>query len=755
MGSSTSKVEKTDALRLCKERKRFIKQAIDSRYGLAAAHVSYIQSLRNIGIALQRFAEAEVVLESSLSTSAAAELDKSPSHSSYPSPSPSHTVEVPGSPLHNESPVSPPVSSLTYMRSGGTAAVTVRYNLASNSFVDDESVAFSMPPPPPPLPPQASHSWDFFDPINESESFRFVGHNHVLDANSDDIKMWGQNMGKESCQFGEEGKESSTRPSSDKTALLRGGTGEGELAHKQPRFSTKTRGSRLVVKTNGTAIRSEGLEGNRKQLAGEEIKVGTEESDNGSVMPLVRKGPIEHSDSKGAEPQGLCSEREDPSEFITHRAKDFLSSIKDIEHRFFRASESGKEVSRMLEANKIRVGFSDAKGRSLDSAFVAVFHLVCCHGKDERASLEPPHHVTKVITWKRSTSSHSSSSRNPLTATSKEDADDSGIDFAEDFCMFSGSHSSTLDRLYAWERKLYDEVKTSEVIRKEYDRKCDQLKHQFAKDLSAQVIDKTRAAVKDLHSQIRVALHSVDSISKRIEKMRDEELQPQLMELIQGFMRMWKAMLECHHAQYITISLAYHAKSFTRTPGDDSHKHAMVQLHYEFECFGLSFLDWVNSHTWYVEALNGWLQSCIMQPQERSKSRRPFSPRRALAPPIFVLCRDWAAGIKALPSAEVNGAINNLLSDLRHLMEQQTEDKQKTKVPPSDNDGQVDSKEEETNANESSNLGCMHASLAKVLDRLTKFAEASLKLYEETRQKSEAARVAYSNFKPSRHDMFR
>lgn len=56
----------------------------------------------------------------------------------------------------------------------------------------------------------------------------------------------------------------------------------------------------------------------------------------------------------------------------------------------------------------------------------------------------------------------------------------------------------------------------------------------FAKDYSSHVIDKTRAVVKDLHSRIRVAIHSVDSISKRIEKMRDEELHPQLVELTQG-----------------------------------------------------------------------------------------------------------------------------------------------------------------------------------------------------------------------------
>lgn len=70
-----------------------------------------------------------------------------------------------------------------------------------------------------------------------------------------------------------------------------------------------------------------------------------------------------------------------------------------------------------------------------------------------------PQNVPKVIVWNRSTSSQSSASRHPLATTSKDDTDDSGSECVEDFCMISGSHSSTLDRLYAWERKLYDEVK--------------------------------------------------------------------------------------------------------------------------------------------------------------------------------------------------------------------------------------------------------------------------------------------------------
>lgn len=65
----------------------------------------------------------------------------------------------------------------------------------------------------------------------------------------------------------------------------------------------------------------------------------------------------------------------------------------------------------------------------------------------------------KYLTWHRTTSSRSSSSRTPLGLNSKHDSDDLAGNLFDNFCMISGSHASTLDRLYAWERKLYDEVK--------------------------------------------------------------------------------------------------------------------------------------------------------------------------------------------------------------------------------------------------------------------------------------------------------
>lgn len=65
--------------------------------------------------------------------------------------------------------------------------------------------------------------------------------------------------------------------------------------------------------------------------------------------------------------------------------------------------------------------------------------------------------------------------------------------------------------------------------------KCKILRQLESKGEKTSKVDKTRATVKDLHSRIRVAIHRIDSISMRIEELRDKELQPQLEELIEGY----------------------------------------------------------------------------------------------------------------------------------------------------------------------------------------------------------------------------
>lgn len=79
------------------------------------------------------------------------------------------------------------------------------------------------------------------------------------------------------------------------------------------------------------------------------------------------------------------------------------------------------------------------------------------------------------------------------------------------------------------------QFQASEQVRKAYDLKRKLLRQLESKEESPTKIDKTRAAVKDLYSRIGVAIHRIDTISKKIEELRDTELQPQLEELIEGY----------------------------------------------------------------------------------------------------------------------------------------------------------------------------------------------------------------------------
>ncbi|RCV38947.1 hypothetical protein SETIT_8G183800v2 [Setaria italica] len=714
MGSSPSKATGEDALVLCKDRMRHIRRAIDSRDALSAAHLSYTQSLRAVGTALRRYAESEISPESSLSIS---EVDKSPSHSSMASPSPSHAVGNVASPVHRASPLTtPPSTRIHCMKASGTTPLTFMIDPSAAEFVGQESPVSAFVPPPPPLPPELCTSWDFFDPIDAAGSSSSNNENG-LTLNFSRLKGLRESREAEVVPLKEE-EEEAVVSERRHTELP-----DGNAVPKQER----------EPKQSGISKQRQPVDASSQATSSQQIAAKVEESEM---------------------EKELCAETEDPSEFITHRAKDFVASMKDIETRFIRAAEAGNEVSRMLETKKIRLDICPkipgSPGKLPTAPFLSALR-VCCN-RDIILNQETAQHVSKVVTWKRSVSSLSSSSKSALmTSIIKDDVDDSNSDFVEEFAMVSGSHSSTLDRLHAWERKLYDEIKASENVRKTYDEKCNLLRRQFARDLNAQLIDKTRAVVKDLHSRVSVAIQAVDAISKRIEKIRDEELEPQLVELIQGLIRMWKSMLECHHKQFITITLAYHVKSSTSAQQGEHHRQAAMNLWNEMDSFSSSFRNWVTAHQSYVEALNAWLQKCVLQPpQDRRRRKRKvsFPPRQAVSPPIFVLCRDWLTLTESLPAEELCKSIKDVMQLLRDSFDHQ-DDQNKPKSESQECGMLENNEQEEAKSGSVPAAEGLQSRLTMVLDRLTKFSEASLKCYEELKQNYEIAHDDYKRVGPN------
>lgn len=67
-----------------------------------------------------------------------------------------------------------------------------------------------------------------------------------------------------------------------------------------------------------------------------------------------------------------------------------------------------------------------------------------------------------------------------------------------------------------------------------HDRKCRKLKRLDERGAEAHKVDSTRTLIRSLSTKIRMSIQVVDKMSVTINKIRDEELWPQLNELIQG-----------------------------------------------------------------------------------------------------------------------------------------------------------------------------------------------------------------------------
>lgn len=72
-------------------------------------------------------------------------------------------------------------------------------------------------------------------------------------------------------------------------------------------------------------------------------------------------------------------------------------------------------------------------------------------------------------------------------------------------------------------------------MRATYEKKCKRLKVLDDRGAESSKIDAARASIRKLQTKINVCIRAVDVISRRINKLRDEELQPQLTQLIHGY----------------------------------------------------------------------------------------------------------------------------------------------------------------------------------------------------------------------------
>ncbi|XP_002525750.2 protein ALTERED PHOSPHATE STARVATION RESPONSE 1 [Ricinus communis] len=829
MGCTSSKLDDLPAVALCRERCSFLDEAINQRFILADAHRAYTESLRTVGVSLHHFIQQDyagsaAAAASSSSPGSSPTLNLPPQKKRDPvltnegatgSPKKHHSHSNSGSHLHFHSdsdeddgdddsihhsghssplhdpdmqympsgymgmdmgreedlysgggggggdgylhmnymknkattpsvvyekrPVTPETvhfgdssssSSAYYYNSsnnnynpypmnyfgypnyaGGTAGY---YGYGSSSSVPTPAVASSSKPPPPPPPPPTASPWDFLNLFESNDNY------YPPYTPSRDSKELREEEGIPDLEDENYQHEDVKEVHGHEKYVDGGGGGGGN------NFASKS-----VMMNDGDAKSN-----------------NTSEPSLYQAMPkpsvsMDNDGGLEY-EVHVVEKKVVDDERSDHDHTnagfkIGGGLRDVSQVAFEIKIQFERASESGQEIAMMLEVGRLPY-----------------------HRK----------HVSKMLQGVAPSLSVVSSQ--PSTSKSTDASSSTNLDIDEDLVIRSKKLSSTLQKLYLWEKKLYNDVKDEEKMRVDHDKKCRKLKRLDERGAEAHKVDATRILIRSLSTKIRIAIQGVEKISITINRIRDEELWPQLNQLIQGLTRMWKSMLECHQSQCRAIKEAKGLGSIGsgKKLGDD-HLTATLKLEHDLLSWTSSFSSWIGAQKGYVRALNNWLRKCLLyEPEETPDGIAPFSPGRIGAPPVFVICNQWAQAMDTISEKEVIDAMRSFASSVLKLWEQDKLEMRQRMMMNRDLERKVRSLDRQDQRihkeiqaldkkivlvtgdtyslsvtgsivyqSDTSNSS-LQGSLQRIFEAMEKFMAESIKAYEELIQRTEEERLA-------------
>ncbi|XP_054786410.1 protein ALTERED PHOSPHATE STARVATION RESPONSE 1-like isoform X2 [Prosopis cineraria] len=813
MGCASSKLDDLPAVALCRQRCSFLDEAIHQRYALSAAHIAYINSLQSIGHSLHRFIQVDFTTSSSPPSSP--ELNLPPSKkvdsvatatakqvdTSSPSP-PHHSHSNSGSHLHFQSdsdedevdheldslhysghssplhahPDPPPINyighsdrpGLSSFPGGGYMHMNFMKNKATSSvvfeqkpispetvYMGESSSSSFFPYPYPGMNPNSSYSYSGYSTYGSGGNGYYASSSSPLAASTSKpppppspprASTWDFIQ---SLNFFDNDDRYDTQytPSRD-SKEVREEEGIPDLEDEDYRHE-------VVKEVHGDQKLVDGGAGNHSKPSDNDEVDRTEASlyQTGPNVSMENDGleyEVHVVDKKVVDKDERSKERGGGAAFRGRRGtRDASEVAREIEAQFRRASESGTEIAKMLEAGKLpynkKYGAYQASSKML-------------HAVAPSLSMVP---------------SQPSTSKNAEPTSTIGKAGPSNLGFDDDIMMRSRNLSSTLQKLYLWEKKLYTEVKAEEKMRVMHDKKCHKLKRMDERGADFHKVDSTQTLVRSLSTKIRMAIQVVDKISMTINKIRDEELWPQLNELIHGLTRMWKSMLECHRNQCEAIREARILGSIgSRKKGGDGHLLATKELEQELINWTFQFSSWISAQKGYVRALNNWLLKCLLyEPEETPDGIVPFSPSRIGAPPIFVICNQWSQALERISEKEVVDSMHVFTMSVLQIWEQDRLEMHQQlivnkdlerKVRNLDKDDQRIQKQiqalerqmvlasgegkglsvSENIIYQSDKSSSLQASLQRIFEAMERFTENSVRAYEELLRRSIEERAA-------------
>ncbi|XP_047160080.1 nitrate regulatory gene2 protein [Vigna umbellata] len=371
----------------------------------------------------------------------------------------------------------------------------------------------------------------------------------------------------------------------------------------------------------------------------EETKTEFEDEDAEAavIAEKLRRGKQQSIETVDENSSAISLYRKDATampDTVSRRGKTLEGIGKELDDQFLKASGCIKEIAVLIDISGGDTLLRQNSGR---------------HDRKRGNSAK----VFSVLSWSR----HSKS-----PPSTKDCAEFSGL---SEPCK-PGAHCATLKKLYAAEKKLFEAVKEEGIVALEFDRKMSLLQKQEDENLDMVKIDKTRSCVEKLESDLISLRQCISDTTSSILEMIDEELLPQLVALTAGLAQMWRTMHEAHQEQtLISQQLSNLSDSHNTILNSEYHHQATIQFQTEASYWYSSFCKLVKSQREYVRILHEWIKltESLRDGQESSNHSS-----------VLTICEQWEHGLNDLPETATSDAIKSLLSCIRSMTSQQTEE---------------------------------------------------------------------------------
>ncbi|KAK6150785.1 hypothetical protein DH2020_015717 [Rehmannia glutinosa] len=693
MGCRLSKID-SDLVKFCSERKELIRAARDSRYSLAFAHMLYFRILQNVEMELKNFMEEALVIYSNSASDAG--LD----HQTVAAVSENSSLES-----NNNEEDDDLVTLTDYVHVGlntsepptenvsGQVRPSDYYAATNARFFQHESgephhyvmdfpsnhvwnyqTHFSRPSSP---RHHEISTWDYINPFNFVEDTFpnfYIQDSYETGFVSNDMDLR-EMMERDGIPDLEDELDDPVMEGTSDEEYLEMNEDLDECLYEAAAlrdghdvYPDQTKEVRCPI-DGLTNIKNEKIDG----IAKEDLESGF----SSSASESLKVGEIKESETCYGEQESFqnemqksetCGRQHSPSQtdeiVVEFMSKMFVNSSRDIQevlNEIKDASDNiimhGTDISKML--GPYQPGVPLTKGLSCPS---------CIEGM--------------------AASSRETSSRRSIDRMLKMAKDASENVENDTFCNLP----LTLEKLCIWENKLYEEVKVipmfwlllgldyqehsnsdaasvmnEEKLRENFDKVWRKMKKLDDKGAESSKVDASQLSLKRLTPRINVSISTVEGIARRTHKIRDEELQPQLCELIQRLHRMWKLMFEAHRQQVQAIIKVQANFEISCTTSDSSLR-ATQKLEAEILKLGTAFSDWIKSHRAFAGLLKNWLAKFFLQePGEAPEENSSGSPRSLSTPAVFAICNDWHNAVERVSETDVLLALNNLKQLLHQL----------------------------------------------------------------------------------------